>query len=665
MPLTVKHNKVSAIPDDPAAVAAGEVVPSDWNADHAITGAAEFDQATKSSVIPASPYNISSTDHGKVIKFRDNGTGAYLTAVLPSRASVADGFYVWIVSNTSSASEYVKLSPNAGDGLNGTAGDLDIYDEGSALVIADANLSNNWLVLSWNRSFNQLAPATTKGDLVVHNGTVNVRLPVGTNNHVLTADSTTATGVKWAAAGGGGGSPTLTISNKTAAYTVVVGDLGAIINCTANTFTVSLTAAATLGAGFHCQVWNTGAGVITIDPSGAETIDQLATLILRPGEGCQVVCDGTNWQTGDKKTMRGYADSMTAASPRPSAAGSDAFAIGRSASASGSSSVALGRSAVASNTYAIAIGFGPTASSFGAIAIGGNSPTASSNYATAIGSNAAGSPSQAVTGSGAMALNGSYASGSDSFAAAVANNTSTYGARGANSIVLGQTATATGSNSVAIGISSSATAGNAVCVAGNAGTASGSFATVIGGNNNTANSLYSAVLGGADNSALQESAYAFGRYASSSIYGKIAYASGRFAAAGDAQTGELVLRVLTTGNTPTVLTSAGGAAPSITQIILPNNSAYAFTGIVVARQQAAGGTASAAWKIEGLIRREGSAGTTTLVASTVTAIDNTPGWTLALSADTTNGGLAITATGAAATNIRWVATVQTSEVTYA
>jgi hypothetical protein len=45
-------------------------------------------------------------------------------------------------------------------------------------------------------------------------------------------------------------------------------------------------------------------------------------------------------------------------------------------------------------------------------------------------------------------------------------------------------------------------------------------------------------------------------------------------------------------------------------------------------------------------------------------IDNTPGWTLALSADTTNGGLAITATGAASTNIRFVATIHTSEVTY-
>jgi len=35
---------------------------------------------------------------------------------------------------------------------------------------------------------------------------------------------------------------------------------------------------------------------------------------------------------------------------------------------------------------------------------------------------------------------------------------------------------------------------------------------------------------------------------------------------------------------------------------------------------------------------------------------------VALSADTTNGGLKIEVTGIAATNLRWVATVHTSEV---
>lgn len=67
----------------------------------------------------------------------------------------------------------------------------------------------------------------------------------------------------------GGEIPSRTISG---ADTLVELDRGKRIRCT-GTFTLSVTAAATLGAGWYCWVFNAGTGVITIDPNGSETID--------------------------------------------------------------------------------------------------------------------------------------------------------------------------------------------------------------------------------------------------------------------------------------------------------------------------------------------------------------------------------------------------------
>ena len=132
------------------------------------------------------------------------------------------------------------------------------------------------------------------------------------------------------------------------------------------------------------------------------------------------------------------------------------------------------------------------------------------------------------------------------------------------------------------------------------------------------------------------------------------------------QSGQLTISLVTTNNTAAGLNSWNyGAAGADNQLLLPNNSAFAFHGTIVARQKASEGTACAAWRIEGLIRREGSAGTTVLVNSATTVLDNTPNWGMALSADTTNGALKVQATGAASTNIIWTGTLYSSEVTYA
>jgi hypothetical protein len=55
--------------------------------------------------------------------------------------------------------------------------------------------------ISATAAFDALAPTTTNGDIIYHNGTDNVRLAIGSTNHVLTVSGGVPT---WAAASGGG-----------------------------------------------------------------------------------------------------------------------------------------------------------------------------------------------------------------------------------------------------------------------------------------------------------------------------------------------------------------------------------------------------------------------------------------------------------------------------
>lgn len=87
-------------------------------------------------------------------------------------------------------------------------------------------------------------------------------------------------------------------SAKSSAYTIVAGDRGKMISCT-STFTLGLTAAATLGDGFACVVFNAGSGTITLDAAGSETILTAAgsgtTVDIEEGEGGILVCTGAGW----------------------------------------------------------------------------------------------------------------------------------------------------------------------------------------------------------------------------------------------------------------------------------------------------------------------------------------------------------------------------------
>jgi hypothetical protein len=214
-----------------------------------------------------------------------------------------------------------------------------------------------------------------------------------------------------------------------------------------------------------------------------------------------------------------------------------------------------------------------------------------------------------------------------------------------------------GISNTASGLRSVVVAGDTnVVVAGDTNAASGANSCIVGGIDNIANASQSFVAGGR-------------RGTVRSIVGNHIFPACSIPIAnaqGATQSALLLLGRQTTDATATVLCSDSSAAGTTNQVILPNNAAYYFRGSVIAGVTAGGD--SKAWTFEGAIKRGANAASTAIVGTVVlNAIAQDAGasaWTVAITADTTNGGIAVTVTGALATTIRWVAKIETTEMTY-
>jgi hypothetical protein len=103
---------------------------------------------------------------------------------------------------------------------------------------------------------------------------------------------------------------------KTSAYTAVKADNSGDFRFTAAA-ALALTAAATLGANWGITVTADG-GDVTIDPSGSETINGQATLVVKNGTSCRIKCDGANFfaimRTGLWELIADEAVNLTAVS---------------------------------------------------------------------------------------------------------------------------------------------------------------------------------------------------------------------------------------------------------------------------------------------------------------------------------------------------------------
>jgi hypothetical protein len=168
------------------------------------------------------------------------------------------------------------------------------------------------------------------------------------------------------------------------------------------------------------------------------------------------------------------------------------------------------------------------------------------------------------------------------------------------------------------------------------------FITVAGGDQHRSDGQFSTILGGL--------------MAKANLYGQVVHAAGSFSTVGDAQHGILIAWNETTDNSVTKLSLDGPTATKL--LLLKTETAWGFHGLLTGIRVGGAGQAAGLWNLRGLIRRDTTAASTAIVASSVTqwALDAGLTWGApTLAADTTNGALAIAVRGTNGEQVRWVA----------
>jgi len=167
---------------------------------------------------------------------------------------------------------------------------------------------------------------------------------------------------------------------------------------------------------------------------------------------------------------------------------------------------------------------------------------------------------------------------------------------------------------------------------------------------------------GASTSATAPESLAIGKYSVARIQGGVVQASGRFSTNGDAQTGRYLLRSNTIDANPTEL-FVDGTAGSV-RLNLLDNSTWTFK-ITVTAHRTDLDDGRAGYTAAGVIYRRSGVATTSIQGSVnkVVLAESNPLWDINISADATNGSLRVRVTGEAGKIIRWVALVETVEIT--
>ncbi len=749
MAITVKHSKVSTIPDD---ANTDLVRPSDWNADHTLVGTIDVANGgtgastltgyvkgngtsamTASATIPSGDitgFGTIATQNANAVAITGgtiNGTTIGATSASSVNATTITGQTGVLRGTGQNLLTFSQTFQNAAwiKQTNVTATDNAVTaPDGTttAASIAWGSASNatgiyNQVLGSWT------GITTTKSIYIradVAGGTVNLNDPGFSVTPTTLTLTTSWQRVTLSASGQTIYAGVWVQKTASSPSTIYLWGGQLEIGSTANTYIPTTTTAVygtpTLSFSGVSEIGLLSNGALYLQPAGTGALQAQATTSTTAGGNARGA-NAVDWQTsrgaaaqvasgqlsgilgGSSNTTSGVY-SLIGGGLSNSSSGVTAFiGAGTSNTASGNRSVIVGGDTNTAAGFYNFIGGGFTNSGTSGSAVTTQSGTMNGTTAVTLsGSNANIKVGQLITGTSitnftyVAAISGTSLTLSQ---AASGSSTSTLSFFTPHGVVVGGgNNQASGSYSFVGGGGDGGTAANRNVASGDWSVVAGGFKNVAsntgafigGGNNNSAStSTNSAIVGGTFNTASGPSSFvgagtsnlANGQYSAiiGGYQGTTRSINGFYAlpatvnplgfTVGSIQGGILCIGKQTTDATATALVSDAQAAGTTNQVILPNNSAYFFTGEVISGVTGGGNTKG--WTIEGVIKRGANAAATTLVGVTVMSSYADVGaatWTIAVTADTTNGGLRVTFTGQASTTIRTVCQIRTTEMTY-
>lgn len=135
-----------------------------------------------------------------------------------------------------------------------------VLAEGMISYLKDTNSTEYYSGSAWVAIGGSASPLTTKGDLYGFS-TTNARVAVGTNGQVLTADSTIATGVKWATPSAAASGLTLiTTASPSATGTV---NIDSCFSSTYQTYQIYFNLSGSTGTGINIRLRASGTNATT------------------------------------------------------------------------------------------------------------------------------------------------------------------------------------------------------------------------------------------------------------------------------------------------------------------------------------------------------------------------------------------------------------------